>query len=384
MRWILYADPQVDPMWRSLTTDLESRIEYANAAVVGSSGYTAAELIGQTPSLLQSGQTPRTTYESLWATLARGEVWRGEFINRRKDRTIYTEFAIISPIRQSDGCVTHYLAIKEDITERKKTEELRSFLAQAGNRPTAEPFFNAVARRLADTLDSFYVCIDRLEGDGLTARTLAIWCDDHFEDNVSYALKDTPCGDVVDKAICCFPASASLLFPRDQVLQDLKAESYVGTTLTDHTGRAIGLIAVISRQPLSNQAFAESILKLVSIRASGELERVLNEEKLEDLVANRTESLAAANHRLALSDQRLSAMLAMSQKANTLNEQELLQIGIETAVKLTASEIGYLHFVNDDQQTIALYTWSEGTLRHCTAAYDSHYPVSEAGMWAAL
>ena len=112
-------------------TDLESRIEYANAAVVGSSGYTAAELIGQTPSLLQSGQTPRTTYESLWATLARGEVWRGEFINRRKDRTIYTEFAIISPIRQSDGCVTHYLAIKEDITERKKTEELRSFLGSS-------------------------------------------------------------------------------------------------------------------------------------------------------------------------------------------------------------------------------------------------------------
>jgi hypothetical protein len=60
----------------------------------------------------------------------------------------------------------------------------------------------------------FYVCIDRLEGDGLTARTLAIWCDGHFEDNLSYALKDTPCGDVVGKEVCCFPAGVSALFPR--------------------------------------------------------------------------------------------------------------------------------------------------------------------------
>ena len=287
-----------------------------------------------------------------------------------------------TPIFDAQQRLIGVLGVAHDITERKKTEELHAFLAQAGSTQAAEPFFNAVARRLADTLDSFYVCIDRLEGDGLTAKTLAIWCDDHFEDNVSYALKDTPCGDVVGKSVCCFPAGVSLSFPQDQVLQDLKAESYIGTTLTDHAGRPIGLIAVIGHQPLSNHAFAESIVKLVGIRASAELERMLNEERLEGLVAERTENLAAANHRLALSDQRLSAMLALSQKANTLNERELLQMGIEIAVKLSASEIGYLHFVNDDQQTIALYTWSEGTLRHCTAAYDSHYPVSAAGMWA--
>jgi PAS domain S-box-containing protein len=115
-------------------------------------------------------------------------------------------------------------------------------------------------------------------------------------------------------------------------------------------------------------------------RIAAELERHRNH--LEDIVANRTAALEAANHRLSMSDQRLSAMFAMSQQANALDERELLQMGIEEAVKLTASEIGYLHFVNADQQTIALYTWSEGTLKHCTAAYDSHYPVSAAGMWA--
>lgn len=127
----------------------------------------------------------------------------------------------------------------------------------------------------------FYVCIDRLEGDGLNATTLAIWCDDKFEDNTTYALKDTPCGDVVGQKVCCFPASVCQYFPRDQVLQDLCAESYIGVTLFSHTGHPIGLIAVIGREPLANRPLAESILKLVAIRASGELERLFAEEKLQ-------------------------------------------------------------------------------------------------------
>jgi PAS domain S-box-containing protein len=126
----------------------------------------------------------------------------------------------------------------------------------------------------------FYVCIDRLEGDGLMARTLAVWCDGHFEDNLSYALKDTPCGDVVGKEVCCFPASVRALFPRDAALQDLRAESYIGATLWNHAGQAIGLIAVIGMQPLVQRAFAESILQMVAVRAAGELERLMAEESL--------------------------------------------------------------------------------------------------------
>ncbi len=120
----------------------------------------------------------------------------------------------------------------------------------------------------------------------------------------------------------------------------------------------------------------------ITERKRVELELERHRHHLEELVAERTEALQSANRRLGMSDQRLSAMFAMSQKSGELNESELLQLGIEEAVRLTDSEIGYLHFVNEDQESLALYTWSANTLKYCTASHENHYPVSAAGIWA--
>ncbi|MDP4028570.1 MAG: PAS domain S-box protein [Gallionella sp.] len=105
-----------------IITDLDANIEYANAAFVKASGYSLAEVIGQNPRLLRSGKTPKTSYDDLWAHLTCGKVWKGEFINRRKDGSEYIESAFVSPVRLADGRVANYLAIQEDITERKRME----------------------------------------------------------------------------------------------------------------------------------------------------------------------------------------------------------------------------------------------------------------------
>ena len=160
-----------------------------------------------------------------------------------------------------------------DITERKQIENAQLFLLQCGWSASGEDFFQALARYLAETLGMDYVCIDRLEGDGLAARTVAVYCDGKFEDNLAYALRDTPCGDVVGKTICSFPREVRHLFPRDAALQEMMAESYAGTTLWNSCGQPIGLIAVIGRQPRADLHLAEAILKVVAIRAAGELER---------------------------------------------------------------------------------------------------------------
>ncbi len=104
-------------------TDLEGRITYVNDAFVRHSGYAREEVLGQNPRLLQSGRTPRATYDALWKALRRSETWEGEFYNRRKDGSEYLERALVAPIRDADGAVTSYLAIKTDITRERALEQ---------------------------------------------------------------------------------------------------------------------------------------------------------------------------------------------------------------------------------------------------------------------
>ncbi len=103
-----------------LITQLDGAIEYVNDAFVRNSGYSRAELIGQNPRVLKSGKTPPETYTAMWAALTQGQSWKGEFHNRRKDGTEYIEFAIITPLRQPDGSISHYVAVKDDVTEKKR------------------------------------------------------------------------------------------------------------------------------------------------------------------------------------------------------------------------------------------------------------------------
>lgn len=105
-----------------VVTDLAPSIIYVNDAACRISGYSRAELLGRNPRSLGSGKTPEATYATMWARLGSGRPWSGIFHNRRKDGREYTERASITPVRQSDGEITHYLAIKEDITAKRQTE----------------------------------------------------------------------------------------------------------------------------------------------------------------------------------------------------------------------------------------------------------------------
>jgi PAS domain S-box-containing protein len=101
-------------------TNLDSVIEYANEAFVRVTGYSREEVIGKNPRVLHSGKTPPATYAAMWGELTQGRTWQGEFHNKRKDGSEYVEFAIITPLRQADGTISHYVAVKEDITEKKR------------------------------------------------------------------------------------------------------------------------------------------------------------------------------------------------------------------------------------------------------------------------
>ena len=105
-----------------LICDRNGIIEYVNPHFTALTGYTLEELIGKTPGILKSGETSHETYEKLWHTILAGGEWRGEFHNRKKDGELYWEEALIAPIRDEAGTITHFIAIKEDISERKELE----------------------------------------------------------------------------------------------------------------------------------------------------------------------------------------------------------------------------------------------------------------------
>ncbi|MBK8182488.1 MAG: EAL domain-containing protein [Candidatus Competibacteraceae bacterium] len=105
-----------------IITDRHGAIEYVNPKFVQITGYSATEVIGANPRIFKSGRTPPERYEHLWRTITDGREWRGEFCNHRKDGVLYWESAAIAPVRDEAGAITHFIAIKEDITGQKNIE----------------------------------------------------------------------------------------------------------------------------------------------------------------------------------------------------------------------------------------------------------------------
>ena len=103
-------------------TDLKGNITYVNRRFSECTGYSAEEAIGQNPRILKSDYTSPQEYKQLWDTINRGQEWRGELRNKKKNGDLYWESVVISPIRNSSGQTSHFLAVKEDITEKKITE----------------------------------------------------------------------------------------------------------------------------------------------------------------------------------------------------------------------------------------------------------------------
>jgi PAS domain S-box-containing protein len=152
-------------------------------------------------------------------------------------------------------------------------EEALFFTAQRGWQTTGENFFDALAQFLGEKLQMDYVLIDRIDENPDMADTVALYAKGGMKPNLRYALKGTPCENVMGKSLCVYPHSIQQLFPEDTLLPGMDAESYIGIPLWDSTGQPIGLIAVMGTKPITNEAPVTQVLQLVATRAAAELER---------------------------------------------------------------------------------------------------------------
>jgi PAS domain S-box-containing protein/putative nucleotidyltransferase with HDIG domain len=108
-----------------LITDRKGNIIWSNPAFSQLTGYSTEEIIGKNPNLLKSGRQERDFYETIWKTILSGKVWNGELVNRRKDGSLYTEEMTIAPLHAGSGEISHFIAVKQDISERKRHERER-------------------------------------------------------------------------------------------------------------------------------------------------------------------------------------------------------------------------------------------------------------------
>ncbi len=130
--WTIFARRRTEEVHRQLAhaverspaaiiiTDIAGTITYVNPAVERSSGYLASELLGRNPRLFHCGDRSRESYADLWSTILSGSIWHGEFHNRRKNGELYWEQASIGPIHGEEGSITGFIAVKEDVTEKKQ------------------------------------------------------------------------------------------------------------------------------------------------------------------------------------------------------------------------------------------------------------------------
>lgn len=145
-----------------LITDLDGIIEYVNEAFTAITGYAREEVIGQKPKLLRSGEHPRSFYVRLWATILHGDVWRGDIRNRRKDGSLYWERNIISPLRNDEGHITHFLANKTDISELMNAEDECRRLERQMNQAQKLECLGSLAGGLAHDINNVLAAIQGL------------------------------------------------------------------------------------------------------------------------------------------------------------------------------------------------------------------------------
>lgn len=148
-----------------IVTDREGTIEYVNPKFSHLTGYAAEEVLGKNPRFLQSGEKTHHEYQDLWNTILAGKEWRGEFYNKKKDGTLYWEHASISPVKNDAGDITHFVAVKDDVTARKQMEaELRrsrdlyeqtvSMISEAIWRYEGDPSGTPVFTYIAPSIDT--------------------------------------------------------------------------------------------------------------------------------------------------------------------------------------------------------------------------------------
>ena len=221
-----------------------------------------------------------------------------------------------------------------DITDRKRIEEALHARHSPCRSPTRRTLYRQLVEYLATILgvDGAFIAVPDPH-DPFRMTMLACCLDGEVVENFDYSLRHTPCETVMGKEFQLYPERLGELFPLDQQFRALNIESYAGYPLNDANGRALGLVGAVSRGPLSQPAFIESVLLIFAVRVSAELERAAAQQALRASEANYREIFEASDDSIFVRDWGTGALLDVNRRACEIygySRDELLAIDVDT------------------------------------------------------
>lgn len=263
----------------------EGRVTEANRTALDAIAITLEEVAGEffwaTPWWTHSPTLQQQLKDAI-ALAATGQLARFEAEHILADGTsVFVDFSL-TPVVDDAGNVIMLIPEGRDISDRKHREEMLRNLSLGVSTKTDPVLFQALAEYLTKTLGVDYAIIGELiQPENARVRTIAAYGNGQILENFEYDLAHTPCETVVGKHLCVYPQQIQQQFPLDLFLQEVQAESFMGMPLFDSTGRAVGLIAVLSRQPWQETQLMAEILNIFAARAAAELERQQAEAELQ-------------------------------------------------------------------------------------------------------
>lgn len=304
-------------------TDIEGNIQYVNSTFTAVTGYTSTEAIGKTPRILKSGKTPDHVYANLWKTITMGKIWKGEIINKKKSGEIYWERITIAPIRNEDEKLVNYVAVKEDISAYKKAEQ-----------------------KIKESQERYKLLSDlSVEGIVIQENDVILDVNDSFTKITGYSRDELVGG------------NSMLKFLTDESLKKLNQNQ---KDKFEHP------YEVEAKKKDGTIFYAE-----IEARHFSYIKKEYSVIAIRDITYRKR------------IDNVLHSSLMMNKLLVTHTEEQIIAQGVEEAIKLTKSSIGFFHFIDENQNTISIQKWSIDTLKNCVVADEMrHMSLDKAGTWA--
>jgi PAS domain S-box-containing protein len=308
-----------DGVWE---IDADGIYTYVSPKIRDILGYEPEEILGKPVICLLSPEEAQRVASILTAIFeSRQPIKNLESINRHQDGHLVVMEANGVPFFDAYGNFLGYRGISRDISERKRAEESLQALVAGTASVTGEEFFSALVRHLATALEVRYAVVAERIGDGSRARILAYWTGEKLQKTFEYDLVHTPCEISIVDGLAYYPSGVQQLFPLDQDLVKMQAESYLGGSLIDNFGNAIGHIAVLDTKPILQEERAKAITSIFAARATAELLR------------QRTENA------LRTSEARFRTLAAKKTLHNRITSQIRASLDINTILKTAVTEI---------------------------------------------